>query len=68
MRRSKRPLPIPQYEFGYAADAFKLIVDTTIDGERVARELEERDQARRLADAAQAPLFAPDHSERQEDK
>ena len=68
MRRSKRPLPIPQHEFGFFADSFNLIVESAIDGERVARELDERDQARRLAEAAQAPLFAPENPKRLEDK
>jgi hypothetical protein len=59
MKRSKRPMPIPQYEFGYAAESFRLIQDTAIDGERVARERTAAEEAKRLADAAQAPLFQP---------
>lgn len=57
MKRSRRPLPIPQHEFGFAADAFVLAAEWTLDGERIARERAEAEQARRAADAAQAPLF-----------
>jgi len=57
MKRSKRRLPIPQHEFGFAPDCFNLIQDMGIDGDRIAREREEAERARRLAEAAQAPLF-----------
>lgn len=57
MKRNKRRLPIPQHEFGFAPDAFNLIRDTGLDGGRLAREREEAERARRLADAAQAVLF-----------
>ena len=60
MRRNRRPLPIPQHEFGFTADIFRLFADAPQDGERIARERAEADQARRLAEAAQAPLFTPD--------
>ena len=59
MKRNRRPLPIPQYEFGFTADTFRLFSETTLDGDRIARERAEADQARRLADAGQAPLFTP---------
>jgi hypothetical protein len=63
MRRTRRRLPIPQYEFGFAPDAFNLITEIGIDGDRVARERAEAEAAKRLADTAQAPLFAPEPSE-----
>ena len=55
MRR--RPLPIPQHEFGFVRDTFTLFSEATLDGERIAHERAEADEARRLAEAAQAPLF-----------
>ena len=62
MRRTRRPLPILQHEFGFTPDTFTLFAETTLDGERIARERAESDKARRAADAAQAPLFSiPDH-------
>ena len=57
MKRNRRPLPIPQHEFGFAADTFALFSETTLDGERIARERAEADKARRLADSAQTNLF-----------
>ena len=59
MKRSKRRLPIPQHEFGFAPDAFNLIQDTGLDGDRLAREREEAQRARHLADKAQTVLFTP---------
>jgi hypothetical protein len=59
MRRAKRRLPIPQHEFPYAADTFRLFSDSALDGERIARERAEADRARMLAEAAQAALFTP---------
>src|ERR1051325_3367693 len=59
MKRKRRRLPVPQHEFGFAPDAFNLIVETTIDGERIARERAETEQPRRLAESAQAVLFEP---------
>jgi hypothetical protein len=57
MKRNRRPLPIPQYEFIQAAQAFNLHSETTSDGERIAREMEAKRQAQREADAAQFSLF-----------
>ncbi len=57
MKRSKRRLPIPQHEFGFVPDTFTLIQDTGLDGERLSRERNEFDHARRQAEAAQARLF-----------
>jgi hypothetical protein len=57
MRRSTRRLPIPQHEFGFARSAFNLIQETGFDGERIAREREEAERARHLADKAQPVLF-----------
>jgi hypothetical protein len=60
MRRTRRPLPIPQHEFGFTAETFRLFSDWSQDGERIAHERAEADEARRLAQQAQAPLFTPD--------
>jgi hypothetical protein len=57
MKRPKRRLPIPQWEFGFAPKTFNLIVETGIDGERLAREHKQEESARRLADKAQSSLF-----------
>jgi hypothetical protein len=59
MNRSKRRLPIPQHEFGFAPDTFNLSAETTLDGERIARERDEEERARRLAESKQASLFTP---------
>ena len=57
MRLNKRRLPIPQHEFGFAPNAFNLIQEAGFDGERIAREREETERARHLADKAQPVLF-----------
>jgi len=57
MKRNKRRLPIPQHEFGFAPDTFNLIAETGLDGERIIRERNETDRARRLAEAAQGAFF-----------
>ena len=63
MKRSKRRrLPVPQHEFGFAPQAFNLFTDTTLDGDRIARERAEADRARRAAEAAQARLFHSQNS------
>ncbi len=62
MKRSKRRLPVPQHEFGFAPQAFTLFTDTTLDGDRIARERDEADRARRAAESAQARLFASHNS------
>ena len=49
-------LPIPQHEFAFVADTFGLIRDTAIDGERLARERDELEAARRASAAAQRAL------------
>jgi hypothetical protein len=57
MKRNRRRLTIPQHEFGFTPDTFNLILENGIDGERIARERAEADQARRNAEAAQAAFF-----------
>ena len=59
MKIKKRRLPIPQHEFGFTPNVFNLIQDITLDGERVNRELAEKEQASRQAEAAQReiPMF-----------
>ena len=58
MRSNRRRLPIPQHEFGFTPDTFRLMQDTAADGERLARERAELEKARCLADAAQNLLFS----------
>ena len=48
---------IPQKEFGFAVDTFNLVLEWTHDGERIAREREQAERARRLTEAAQVRLF-----------
>jgi hypothetical protein len=64
MKRNGRRLPIPQYEFGFVPGTFALIVEAGQDGERVARERDEADHARQIAEAAQAALFTPTKSQK----
>ena len=61
MKRNRRRLPIPQYEFGYVPDTFTLIQETGLDGERLARERAEAEQARHRNDAGRE-LTTPNHS------
>ena len=57
--RTKRTyrMPIPQHEFGFAPDTFNLMQEAGLDGDRITKELDEADRARRAADAAQTRLF-----------
>jgi hypothetical protein len=57
MKRSRRRLPVPQWEFGFTPKTFNLIVETGVDGERIAREIKQKEYERRLADKAQSSLF-----------
>jgi len=57
MKRSRRRLPIPQWEFGFTPKTFNLIVETGVDGERIAHESKQKEHERRLADEAQHSLF-----------
>jgi hypothetical protein len=57
MKRNRRRLPVPQHEFGFTPDTFNLIAEIGLDGERITRERGEADDARRLAEAAQAAFF-----------
>jgi len=59
MKRNRRPLPIPQFEFSFSADFFRLVQESGLDGERLVRERAEAEEARKVAKAAQAKLFAP---------
>ena len=54
MKRRRRRLPIPQHEFGFAPDTFSLFAESAQDGQRIARERAETEQARHFADSAQA--------------
>ena len=57
MKRNRRRLPIPQHEFGFVPGTFTLMQESGLDGDRLARERDEADRARKIAEAAQAPLF-----------
>jgi hypothetical protein len=57
MKRNRRRLLIPQHEFGFTVETFRLYSENGVDGERLAREKDEADRARRLAADAQAVLF-----------
>lgn len=57
MKRHK-PMPVPQKEFGFAPETFNLFQEHTTDGERIAKEREEAEKARELAERAQRPLFS----------
>jgi hypothetical protein len=59
MKRTKRRLQLPQHEFGFVPDTFTLTRETGQDGDRLARERDEADRARRRAEAAQAAFFTP---------
>lgn len=51
-------LPIPQHEFGFVPDTFGLIQDTALDGDRLARERNELEAARRASATAQRSLLS----------
>jgi hypothetical protein len=55
--KRRKPLPIPQNEFGFTPNTFNLFGDCTSDGERIAREREQSERERQLAEAAQTALF-----------
>jgi len=57
MKRNRRRLPVPQHEFGFTPDTFNLIQETGVDGDRIARERDEADRARRRAEAAQVVVI-----------
>jgi hypothetical protein len=59
MRTPKRRLPIPQHEFSFTVETFRLFAESGLDGERLTRERAEAEQSRRLAESSQAPLFTP---------
>jgi len=56
MKRRKRPLPIPQKEFGFAPRAFNLAIENTLDGERITRERAEADRAQAITDGVQVDI------------
>jgi hypothetical protein len=51
-------MPIPQHEFLFTVETFRLFSETGLDGERLTREQAETERARRAAEAAQTNLFA----------
>jgi len=61
MKRNKRRLPVPQWEFGFTPETFNLIQESGIDGERMARERAEANRVRRNAETTPAALFSTTH-------
>ena len=59
--KRRKPLPVPQHEFGFAATTFNLIQETGIDGERVAQERNETERNRMKAEVMQDKIF-PDEN------
>ena len=57
MKRTKRRLPLPQHEFGFAPATFNLFAEVSRDGERIARERAEAEQQRRESETAQVAFF-----------
>lgn len=57
-KRTRR-LPIPQHEFGFVPDTFTLMQETGLDGDRLARERDEAERARALAEEAQTAFAIP---------
>jgi ABC-type multidrug transport system fused ATPase/permease subunit len=57
MKRNNRRLPIPQHEFAFVPQTFGLIQETGLDGDRLARERADAEEARLLAEKAQTALF-----------
>jgi len=55
--KRRKPLPIPQNEFGFTPNTFNLFQDCTSDGERIAREREQVEKEREFADVAQIAMF-----------
>jgi len=58
MKRKSRRHHAPQHEFGFSVETFNLFAETAIDGERIARDRDEADRARRQAEAGQTALFS----------
>ena len=58
MKHRRRPLPIPQHEFGFTPQAFNLFGEASFDAERLARKRAEAERARHAAQAAQTALFS----------
>jgi hypothetical protein len=56
MKRRKKPMPIPQWEFEFAPGTFNLMGESGIDGERVIRERTALEEARKRLSVAQAKL------------
>jgi hypothetical protein len=55
--KRRKPMPVPQNEFGFSPGTFNLFRECTTDGERVARERQQTEQERQLAEIAQTALF-----------
>ena len=53
----RRALKTPPREFAFAADHFNLILDSTTDGERIAREQAKAERDREEAARNQTHLF-----------
>lgn len=57
MKRNRRRLLVPQWEFGFEPNTFNLTVETGLDGDRIARERAEAEHVRRITEIKQAVLL-----------
>ena len=55
--KRNRRMPVPQHEFGFTVDTFRLFSEFGLDGERLTREQAEAEETRRAAESAQTNLF-----------
>lgn len=53
----KRRAVTPQYEFRWGAEDFKLITESTLDGDRIRQEQQQKEQQQKEAASKQVPLF-----------
>ena len=53
----KKKTPPPQFELPHADQAFNLATESTLDGDRLAREAEQRARDRQHAEQQQRALF-----------
>src|SRR5260221_698239 len=60
---ARRRLPIPQHEFGF--EAFNLMQEQGSDGDRLARERDEKERRRARSGRAQGNLFMKKNPARQ---
>jgi hypothetical protein len=57
LKRKSRRLPIPQHEFGFTVEVFRLFSESGLDGEHLAHERNEAEEAHRVAESGQCRLL-----------